>query len=68
MNLLGLDLTYAPNKEQKATTEVAPSPLPSQQMTFTIDRDFLLMLAVLIVLSGALVMVSGMALAHVTRS
>jgi hypothetical protein len=67
MNLIGLDLTYAPkDKEQKTTPDVAPSQAP--QSLIAIDREFLFMLAVVIVLSGALVMVTGMALAHATRS
>ncbi|MGB8060730.1 MAG: hypothetical protein WCF26_02395 [Candidatus Sulfotelmatobacter sp.] len=70
MNLVGLDLTYAPkdkDKEQKATPEAAPS-TPVPQALFTTDREFLFMLAVVFILSSVLVIVSGMAFAHIAKS
>jgi hypothetical protein len=51
MNLFGLDVTYAPkDKEEKTTPEVALSTTP--QTLIAIDRDFLLTLAIFIVLYG----------------
>jgi|HubBroStandDraft_4_1064222.scaffolds.fasta_scaffold238848_2 hypothetical protein len=66
MNLIGLDLNYAPkDKEQKTKPEVAESSAP--QALLIIDRDFLLTLAIIVVLAGTFVTLSGMALASVAR-
>jgi hypothetical protein len=66
MNLIGLDLNYAPkDKEQKTTPEVTEPSAP--QALLIIDRDFLLTLAIIVVLAGAFVTLSGMALASVAR-
>jgi hypothetical protein len=69
MNLIGLDLNYTPkekekDKEQQATPDVAP---PAPQAVLVIDRDFLLTVALFIVLYGAVITISGMALARVAR-
>jgi hypothetical protein len=66
MNLIGLDLTYAPkDKEQKTSPEPASSQ-PVQALV-TVDVEFLLMLLTIVALSGAIVMLSGMAMAHAAR-
>ena len=51
MNLFGLDLSYAPkDKEQKTKPEATQSSAP--QALLIIDRDFLLTLAIIVVLAG----------------
>lgn len=52
------------SKDKGEPKAIAP---PMSQTLLGIDREFLLMLAIVIVLSGAFVMVSGMALAHAAR-
>lgn len=65
MNLIGLDLTYAPkDKEQKATPETAPSPAPQS----TNDLSFLLMVIAVIFMAGAVAMMSGALLAQSARA
>ena len=71
MNIFGLDVTYAPkSKEQQTTPEIAPSeiaPSQAQQSLVAVDVEFLLMLLTIVALSGAIVMVSGMAMAHLAK-
>jgi hypothetical protein len=64
MNLLGFTLSYEP-KERKTTPEPAPSQVA--QSLVTVDVEFLFMLLTIVVLSGAIVMLSGMAMAHAAR-
>lgn len=65
MNLFGFDVIYAPkDKEQKTTPELAPQ---VAQSLVAIDVEFLLMLLTIAALSGAIVMLSGMAMVHAAR-
>ncbi|MGB8060507.1 MAG: hypothetical protein WCF26_01255 [Candidatus Sulfotelmatobacter sp.] len=64
--LVPLSVSLSWRSEDKDEPKAAIAP-PMPQTLLGIDREFLLMLAIVIVLSGAFVMVSGMALAHAAR-
>jgi hypothetical protein len=62
MNLIGLDLSYAPkDKEQKTTPEVA-APQSAN------DLSFVLMAVALILMSGAVIALSSALLVHAAKS
>jgi hypothetical protein len=67
MNLIGLDFTYAPKDKERQKTSIEPALSQSAQSLVTLDVEFLLMLLTIVALSGAIVMLSGMAMAHSAR-
>jgi hypothetical protein len=67
MNIPLVPLSVSLNWRSKDKDERKAQLAPPVSQTAITDREFLFMLAIIIVLSGALVMVTGMALAHAAR-
>lgn len=67
MNIPLIPLSVSLNWRSKDKDEPKAPLAPSVPQAAITDREFLFMLAIVIVLSGALVIVTGMALAHAAR-